>query len=273
MNNEFLEELGQKPIVNTFKLAYKMLLSNKFLFVVVTIIFIFLSIAQYLIPVMFLSELAEISMILLSIVVVMSNIVSQIFTEANYLYICKILLDSNTEEECLEKMATTKVLTLFLNYFTRAMGSSLAIVLIVAPFIVIREELNMGEYLDVFLAFLMLLLLLALYVYSIVAYKITLSKNFKEAFIATFSLFSPSVWKQSFNLSYAKFVISFALILYGVYYILTYAIDNISLGFGFTWVSIVVMVVMTILSMFFALFVLPVSMMIAQHISADNKDK
>jgi len=273
MHNEFIEELSQKPIVNTFKLAYKMLLSNKFLFIIVTIIFIFLSIAQYLIPLMFLSEIAEISMVLVGIVVVTTNIVSQIFTEANYLYICKILLDSSREESCLEKMGRTKVLTLFLNYFTRAMGSSLAIVLIVSPFIAIREELDMGEYLDVFLVFLMLLLLLALYVYSIVAYNITLSKNFKEAFVATFSLFSPSVWKQSFNLSYAKFVISLSLILYGAYYILTYTIDNISLGFGFTAISIGVMVVMTVLSMFVALFVLPIAMMIAQFISADKKDK
>jgi len=270
MHNEFLEELGQKPIVNTFKLAYKMLLSNKFLFVVVTIIFIFLSIAQYLIPVMFLSEIAEISMVLVGIVIVGINLVSQIFTEANYLYICKMLLDSPSEEKCVDTMASTYVSELFTDYFLRALGSFLAMLLIVMPFIAIREEYYMGEYWDMFF---MLLLLLALYVYSIVVYKITLSKNFKEAFLATFSLFAPSVWKQSFNMSYAKFVISLALILYGTYYILTYAIDNISLGFGFTDTSIGVMVVTTVLSMFVALFVLPVAMMIAQSISADIKDK
>ena len=270
MNNDFLEELGQKPIVNTFKLAYKMLLSNKLLFVVITIIFIFLSMASFLIPFTIRGVSGQIFIALIGLVSVVLSVVSQIFTESNYLYICKMVLDSHDEEECLDKMALTKVPVLFTNYFVRAFGSSLAIFLIVSPFIVIREELYMSEYWDMFL---MVLLLMALYVYSIVAFKITLSKTFKEAFVATFSLFLPSVWKQSFNLSYAKFVISLAVILSGVYYTIMYIIDNISLGFGFTAISIVVMVVMTILSMFLALFVLPVAMMLAQSISADNKDK
>jgi len=269
MNNKFLEELAQKPIANTFKLAYKMLLSNKFLFAVITSIFILLSMFPFLIPFIIRGAIGQVSIVLIGLISVSLSIVSQVFTESNYLYICKIVLVSQSEEECIDTMASTKVSTVFTNYFVRALGSSLAIVLIVTPFIVIREELYMGEYWDMFL---ILLLMLALYVYSIVAYKITLSNNFKEAFVATFSLFSLSVWKQSLNLSYAKFVISLAVILSGAYYVLEFIIDNVS-DIDNTLMSIIVMVMMTIFGMFIALFVLPVAMMLAQSISVDNKDK
>ena len=269
MHNKFLEELGYKPISSTFKLAYKMLLSNKFLFTVVTMIFIFLSIIQFVIPLTFARELAEISIVLIGLIAIILSVVSQVFTESNYLYICKMVLASHSEEECVNTMASTKVSSVFTNYFVRALGSSLAIVLIVMPFIVIREELYMGEYWDMFL---MLLLLLALYVYAIVAYKITLSKNFKEAFIVTFSLFSPTVWKQSFNLTYAKFVISIMLILSGMFFILNFGMENVT-DIDNTDISIGIMVIMTILSMFVTLYVLPVAMMIAQSLTEKSKRK
>jgi len=269
MHNEFLEELGHKPISSTFKLAYKMLLSNKFLFTVVTMIFIFLSIIQFVIPLTFAIELAEISIVLIGLIAIILSVISQVFTESNYLYICKMVLASHSEEECVNTMASTKVSSVFTNYFVRALGSSLAIVLIVMPFIVIREELYMGEYWDMFL---MLLLLLALYVYAIVAYKITLSKNFKEAFIVTFSLFSPTVWKQSFNLTYAKFVISIMLILSGMFFILNFGMENVT-DIDNTDISIGIMVIMTILSMFVTLYVLPVAMMIAQSLTEKSKRK
>ena len=269
MNNKFLEELGHKPISNTFKLAYKMLLSNKFLFTVVTMIFMFFSIIQFVIPLTFAKELAEISIVLIGLITIILSMVSQIFTEANYLYICRMLLESESEEECVDTMASTMVSKLFTNYFVRALGSSLAIILIVTPFIVIREELHMGEYWDMFL---MLLLVLAFYVYAIVAYKITLSKNFKEAFVATFSLFSPSVWKQSFNASYAKFVISIMIILSGIFFMLNFGIENVT-DMDNTGISIGIMVIMTILSMFVALYVLPVAMMIAQSLTEKSKRK
>jgi len=267
MHNKFLEELAHEPIANTFKLVYKLLLSNKFLFAVITIIFIFLSMSPYLIPFIIRGGTGHISIVLIGLISAILSIVSQVFTESNYLYICKKVLESQSEEECLGTMVSTKVSAVFTNYFVRALGSALAIVLIVMPFIVIREELYMGEYWDMFL---MLLLLLALYVYSIVAYKITLSKNFKEAFIATFSLFSPAVWKQSFNLTYAKFVISIMLILSGIFFMLNFGIENVT-DIDHTVISIGMMVIMTILSMFVALYVLPVAMMIAQSLTEKSK--
>jgi len=268
MKNEFLETLTQKPIVNTFRLAYKILLSNKLLFILVSVIFIFLSIAQTFVPLLFLREIGEIFMVLVTIVITGTNIVSQIFTESNYLYISRMVLDSHNEEECLDKMSSTKISKLFFDYFTQALGSSLAIVLVVVPLMFIREKLNIGESLDMFL---MALLLLALYVYPIVTYKITLSKNFKEAFVATFLFFSPLIWKQSLNHSYSKFVISLAVILSGVYYILEFIINSVS-DVDNSVMSIISMIVMMLFSMFFALYVLPASMMIAQRITADNKD-
>jgi len=267
MHNKFLEELAHEPIANTFKLVYKLLLSNKFLFAVITIIFIFLSMSPYLIPFIIRGGTGHISIVLIGLISAILSIVSQVFTESNYLYICKMVLESQNEEECVSTITSTKVSAVFTNYFVRALGSSLAIVLIVMPFIVIREELYMGEYWDMFL---MLLLLLALYVYSIVAYKITLSKNFKEAFIATFSLFSPAVWKQSFNLTYAKFVISIMLILSGIFFMLNFGIENVT-DMDNTGISIGMMVIMTILSMFVALYVLPVAMMIAQSLTEKSK--
>jgi len=267
MHNKFLEELAHEPIANTFKLVYKLLLSNKFLFAVITIIFIFLSMSPYLIPFIIRGGTGHISIVLIGLISAILSIVSQVFTESNYLYICKMVLESQNEEECVSTITSTKVSAVFTNYFVRALGSSLAIVLIVMPFIVIREELYMGEYWDMFL---MLLLLLALYVYSIVAYKITLSKNFKEAFIATFSLFSPAVWKQSFNLTYAKFVISIMLILSGIFFMLNFGIENVT-DIDHTVISIGMMVIMTILSMFVALYVLPVAMMIAQSLTEKSK--
>jgi len=267
MNNKFLEELSHKPIVNTFKLAYKMLMSNKFLFSVITIVFVSLSIFSFTLPFIIRGATGQISILVVSLIVMTFSIVSQVFTEANYLYVCKIVLDSDNKKECIAKMARTHVLPLFSNYFTRAMGSSIALMLIITPFILMREELNMGEY---FLGFLLLLLLLALYVYPLVAYKITQSKNFKEAFLVTFSFFSLSVWKQSFNFSYAKFVVFWAVILSGIYYLLVFIIDNVP-DVDYSVMSISFMVIMTMLSMFFALYVLPISMMIAHNISTDKK--
>lgn len=269
MHNKFLEELAHKPIANTFKLSYKMFWSNKFLFTVMTIIFIFFSILEFTIPLTFAKDLAEISMAFMIFVIALINIIPPILTQSNYLFICKMVLESDSDEECVSTMASTKVSAVFTNYFVRALGSSLAIVLIVTPFIAIREELYMGEYWDMFL---MLLLLLALYVYPIVAYKLTLSKNVNEAFIATFLLFSPAVWRQSFNLAYAKFVISIMMILSGVFLMLSFGIENVS-DMGNTDISIAIMVIMTTLSMFVALYVLPVAMMIAHSISEDKKDK
>ena len=260
MNNPFLKELAQNPIANTFKLAFKMFLSNKFLFTIVTIMFTSFTIIQYVAPLTFGRQLAEISMVLMIAVILFMNSITQIFTQANYLYICKMLLDSSSEEECVNTMASTMVSTLFTHYFVRAIGSSFAIVLMVLPFIAMREELNMGAYWDMFL---MLLLLLVLYVYPIVAYKITLSKNFKEAFISTFSFFSPAVWKQSFNLSYAKFVVLMMVILSGVYY----GLDLLSEDAYYTDVSIVMMLIMAIFTMFVLLYILPISMMIAENLS------
>ena len=269
MHNKFLEELAHEPIANTFKLVYKLLLSNKFLFAVITIIFIFLSMSPYLIPFIIRGGTGHISIVLIGLISAILSIVSQVFTESNYLYICKKVLESQSEEECVGTMASTKVSVVFTNYFVRALGSSLAIVLIVMPFIVIREELYMGEYWDMFL---MLLLVLALYVYSIVAYKITLSKNFKEAFVATFSLFSPSVWTQSFNASYGKFVISMMLILSGIFFMLNFFIENAS-DISNTVMSIAMMLIMTIFSMFIALYILPIAMMIAQSLTEKSNRK
>lgn len=263
MNNPFLKELAQKPIANTFKLAFKMFLSNKFLFTIVTIMFTSFAIIQFVVPLTFGIQLAEISMVLMIAVILFMNSITQIFTQANYLYICKMLLDSSSEEECVDTMASTMVATLFTHYFVRAIGSSFAIVLMVLPFITIREELNMGAYWDMFL---MLLLLLALYVYPLVAHKVTLSKNMKEAFIATFSFFSPSVWKQSFNLSYAKFVISMIVILSGIYYLLNVLIEYVSEMSNID-LSIVMMLIMTIFSTFIMLYLLPIAMMISQKLS------
>ena len=263
MHNKFLEELAHEPIANTFKLVYKLLLSNKFLFAVITIIFIFLSMSPYLIPFIIRGGTGHISIVLIGLISAILSIVSQVFTESNYLYICKMVLESQNEEECVSTITSTKVSAVFTNYFVRALGSALAIILIVLPFIAIREEFYMGEYWDMFL---MLLLVWALYVYAIVAYKITLSKNFKEAFIATFSLFSPAVWKQSFNLTYAKFIISIMLILSGIFFMLNFGIENVT-DIDNTVISIGMMVIMTILSMFVALYVLPVAMMIAQGLT------
>jgi len=267
MNNPFLKELAQNPIANTFKLAFKMFLSNKFLFTIVTIMFTSFAIIDYVAPLTFGRQLAEISMVLMLTVILFINSITQIFTQANYLYICKMLLDSSSEEECVNTMASTMVATLFIHYFVRAIGSSFAIVLMVLPFIAIREELNMGAYWDMFL---MLLLLLALYVYPLVAYKVTLSKNFKEAFISTFSFFSPAVWKQSFNISYAKFVISMMLILSGLFYLLNVLIEYVS-DMSNTDLSIGIMLIMTIFSMFMSLYVVPIFMMIAEQLSNDKK--
>jgi hypothetical protein len=260
MKNEFLEELGHQPIVNTFKLAYKMLLSNKILFAVMTSIFIFLSILPSLVPFIIRGVTGQISILIIGLISAIFSVILEVFTQSNYFYMCKMLLDSHNEEEFVEKMATTKVSVLFTNYLVRALGSSLAIILIVMPFILIREELAMGKYWDMFL---ILLLLLFLYVYSIVAYKIALSKNFKEAFMATFSLFSPSVWQQSLNLYYAKFVIFLGFILLGMDYVLTLINERIALMEYY----IVSLIIMTISTLFVTLYVLPFAMMIAEYIS------
>ena len=260
MNNKFLEELATKPIVNTFKLSFQLFWSNKLLFIVMTGIFIFLSVLPFLIPFV----IGQVSIMLIGIIMSIISVASQVFMESNYLYICKILLESHDEEGCVEKMTITKVSLLFTRYIVRALGSSLAIFLIVMPFILIGEQLSMGEYWDMFL---LVLLILALYIYPLVVHKTTLSKNFKEAFLVTFLLFSPVTWKQSFNVAYAKFVIVMMIILSGLFYILSFTIDNLPTT-GNIYMLLMPMVIMTIFIIFIMLYVFPVALMIAQSLIA-----
>lgn len=252
-------------MLSTFSIAYKMLLSNKLLFLWVTVIFICFLVTETLLP--FTSTNGQVPMMVIMIVVLASSIISQIFTESNYLYISKIILESH-DDECLKKIASTKVHTLFFCYFSRAVGSFLAIILIVTPLIVIREETHIGFYWDFFL---ILLLLLALYVYPLVAYEITQSRNLKKAFVATFLIFSPSVWKQSLNFAYAKFIISLLVILSGVYAVIIFSIENIQDADN-TVLLISAMMAMTVFSIFVALFILPIAMMLAWVISWSSRD-
>lgn len=264
MNNEFLDTLAKKPIINTFKLAYKMLLSNKLLFVVLTMIFI----ALHAMPRFFYANLPIVSIMITLIVITLTNIIFQVLTQSNYLYVCKTILESKNEEECIKTIKSTEVTTIFSEYFSRALGSSIAVIIILIPLLfVLREILHIREYKDVILT---ALLLLILYIYPIVAQKITISKNFKEAFVATFSIFSTKVWKQSLNLSYAKFVISMAIILAGIYYSVIFIFTNV-FDDSSSIVSLSITVLTMIFSMFFSLYIIPTFMMIAQHISKSKK--
>jgi len=266
MNNKWLIEMSQKPILSTLRLSLSMLWSNKLIFILVTVIYILLTSMSFLIPFTVRGVSGDISITLMIIVSVIISLFSQLFTISNYLYIDRLVLDSDNKEACIAKMATTKTLPLFFDFFKHAIASSLAIAVIVLPLIFVREGLNAGKLWDIFL---IVLLVLALYVYPIVMYKITLSHSFKEAFKATFSIFSPSVWRQSLHIQYAKFVISLMLILIGIYSLLVFIIETIS-DIGNDVLGIPFLLLMMIFSIFFTLYVLPVSMMIAQSIKTDD---
>jgi len=266
MNNKFLDTLAKKPIRSTFKLAFKMLLSNKLLFIILMVIFVAMQAIQMLIPALFLTNF---SMVFMISAMILLSVFFQLFTQSNYLYVCKIVLDSKNEEECIGAIGSTKVSAIFTNYFFRALGSSIAAILMVVPLFLIREILHLGEYLNILY---MVFLLLGLYIYPIVAHKITLSKNFKEAFLATFLIFSPKVWRQSFNFSYAKIVISLAVILVGAYSLLLFIMNYLVNDMDSDFIFMVTTATSVIFGMFFALYVLPIYMMIADYISSDEDD-
>jgi len=267
MNNNFLDMLSKKPIRSTFKLAFKMLLSNKLLFIILMLIVVAIQAIQMVIPALFLTNF---SMVFMIFTIIFLSVFFQVFTQSNYFYVCRMVLDSKNEEECINAIVSTKVSAIFTNYFFRALGSSIAIILMVVPLFIIRETLHLGEYLNILY---MLLLLLGLYIYPVVAYKITLSQNFKEAFLATFSIFSPKVWRQSFKFSYAKIVISLAVILVGVYSLLIFIMNYLVNDMYSDLIFMVTIVISVIFGMFFALYVLPVYMMIVQYISGDEKNR
>jgi hypothetical protein len=264
MHNQWLESLSKKPLINTFRLSFKVLLSKKLLFILTMLIFMVWSTLAEAIPYIFSMHIQKNSLVSVIILSVLIGLFVQIFTVSNYLYISKVILKSESEEAFMKNIKEIFIGALFFDYFIRALASVLAIVLIILPFLVIKQTFHLSGYFDVIQ---LLVLLLVMFIYPIVVHEITRAKNFKEAFLATFKIFSPQIWRASLNTLYAQFIIPFMVIIIGGYYMFTFFIDYLSLFDNVLLASIIAMLSSSVFSLFLSLLVLPISMMIAHTIS------
>ena len=201
---EFLldEALAEEPVKNTLRLTWEfMVLNKKFTFTTMSILLI-LNILT-----LFLGFLAM--------------VISGIFSLAIQIYLSKLVYHVKNIEEFVNQTKASKVeMAVSKNAFV-AIGAYWAwiVLFLTLSFTLVMVVQSSGFYLEdvktveelipivqtLSIPILILALLIS-YINPLVQSNIALASNFKEGFLATFSIFSPTLWRSSFKNGYPKYI-------------------------------------------------------------------
>ena len=196
------EARTQEPIKNTLRLAWEFIVLNK----------------KFTLTAMSMLLLLN---ILTAFLGLLAMVISGVFSLAIQIYVSKLVYKAQNIEEFIEDTKSSKVEEAVAKNALVSVGAYWAwivlflvlffiLVMVVKSFGVSFENIKSIEELipiaqTLFLPIFILALLLS-YIHPLVQGNITLAQEFKGGFLAVFSMFSPTLWKNSLKNGYPKFI-------------------------------------------------------------------
>jgi len=197
------EALASEPIKNTLQLTWEFIVLNKkFTLTAITLFFVLNILTPYL--------------------GLLAIVPSGLFSLIIQIYFSRLIYHAQDIEELIENIKGSKVEEAVSKNAFVAVGAYIAwvILFIVLLFIVGLIIKNSGVPLEnvktveelmpvaqiLFLPIAILTLFVS-YIHPLVLSNIALAEDFKEGFLAPFTLFSPSLWKASFKNGYPKYIV------------------------------------------------------------------
>ncbi len=197
------EARAEEPIKNTLRLAWEFMVLNK----------------KFTLTAMSLLLLLN---ILIAFLGVLAMVISGIFSLAIQIYLSKLVYDAQNIEEFIKETKASKVEVAVAKNALVATGAYWAwIILFLSLFFIlvlviesygfsldniktVEELMLIGQIL---LLPITILAILVSYINPLVQSNIALASDFKGGFWATFSIFSPSLWRNSFKNGYPKYIV------------------------------------------------------------------
>ena len=197
------EARASEPIKNTLRLTWEFIVLNKkFTLITMTLFFILNILTPYL--------------------GILAIVPSGVFSLIIQIYFSKLVYNSQDIEEFIESIKGSKVEEAVSKNAFVAVGAYVAwVVLFVALIFVLGLVVkNSGVHLEsiktveelmpiaqiLFLPVVILTLFVS-YIHPLVLSNIALAEDFKEGFLAPFTIFSPALWRASFKNGYPKYII------------------------------------------------------------------
>ena len=242
------EAISFEPIKNTFRLSWEFVILNKKFTLTAMSMLLLLNLLT-----MFLGLLAMFA--------------SGILSMAIQIYISRLIYQTENIETFIAESKESKLETIVSKYSFTAMGAYFGTITLLLIFLALLTLLiqNLGvdleniklEELVVRLqpfALPMVLFTLAIsYIYPLVESNIALSRDFKEAYRAVLTLFSPTLWRKTFHREYFRYIsllllmVGAGMLFFGV--LITIPVINIFSGFIIVIVMYLYMVLMSVTSM------------------------
>ena len=197
------EALYEEPIKNTFRLSWEFIVLNR----------------KFTLTVMSLLLLLN---IMTSFLGLLAMLFSGVFSMVIQIYVAKLIYNSKDINTFIEESKNAKVESVVSENILVATGGYLGeIVLMFATLLLfsmfvqtlgfdfeqVKKLEDLQALAEVVALPLLTLLLLISYIHPLVQAKISMAKDFKEGFSATFSIFSVSLWSSSFTRVYLKYIV------------------------------------------------------------------
>lgn len=206
------EALSSEPIKNTFRLGWEFVILNK-KFTLTMMVLIFLLTLLSMIPILGILFSVFSSALMLSI----------------QIYVGRLIYTTKNIETFVDEVHHTEGESLVKSYFSPALGAYMGwmvmglffigfIALMIGGMGGVSETMNNNQLLTLFSTIglpLLLVMLLFSYVQPLVQANIVMSNDFKEGFLAVFTLFSADVWRGAMLGSYFKYMFWLGLFVFG----------------------------------------------------------
>ena len=197
------EAIAKEPVKNTLRLAWEFMTLNK----------------KFTLTAMSMLLLLN---ILTSFLGLLAMVISGVFSLAIQIYVSKLLYKAQHIEAFIEKTKNSKVEeAVAQNAFVSAGAYWALIVLFLALFFVLvmvvqssglslANVKTLEELMPIAQILFLPMLILALwmsYIHPLVHSNIVLAQDFKGGFLATFTIFSPTLWQKSFKNGYPNYIV------------------------------------------------------------------
>lgn len=237
-NTALLDEaLYEEPVKNTFRLSWEFISLNR----------------QFTFTAMSLLLLLNILSLFLG---VLAMVVSGIFSLTIQIYVAKLIYSSQDIGSFIEESKKSKVESAVSQNASVASGAYLGWITLLIIFLVVlvftlktmglplENVKTMDDFQPIINAIifpLIILLLLLTYIHPLVQANINMAKDFREGFLAVFTVFSLTMWRESFQSKYPKYILSLmGIVLVGAF-ILAFIISIPGINLLASFIVVVVM--------------------------------